>query len=111
MPTLIILQEVSPNGRFIGLSLIISTFPFSTMGLIFLPKVLAIRRQRMGMEKGVTSEAENGVRIRGGSTPATGIRSGSIVSSQLAVSPEQVGNGTGSHAGPQPPRIQMVTIQ
>ena len=61
VPVIAILQDVSPNGRFVGLSLLISTFPLSCMGLILVPKMLMVRRDRLG---GVREKRGSKQRVR-----------------------------------------------
>ena len=65
VPIIVILQGVSPNGRFIGLSLLMSTFPLSTMGLILVPKALTIRRSRLGAASGDKRGSRQKTRISG----------------------------------------------
>jgi hypothetical protein len=45
-PVVFILQDVSPNGRILGYTLLMWTFPMTVVGLIFLPKMLTVRRMQ-----------------------------------------------------------------
>jgi hypothetical protein len=61
----VILQTVSTNGRYIGLSLIVTAFPTSTMGLIFVPKMLAVRNEEIGGQKAPTRGSRQGLNVTG----------------------------------------------
>lgn len=69
-----ILQDVSPNGRFIGLSLLTSTFPLSCMGLIFIPKMLMIRRESHGTAV-ATRGSRQGIKVSGMEEPSASRKS------------------------------------
>jgi hypothetical protein len=42
VPMLLLVSDLSADGRFLGSALILWTFPMTTMGLIFLPKMVAV---------------------------------------------------------------------
>jgi hypothetical protein len=65
VPVVAILQTVSTNGRYIGLSLIVSTFPISTMGLMFVPKMLSVRNEGKGGPTATTRGSSQGVKVSG----------------------------------------------
>ena len=114
MPIIVILQSVSPNGRFIGLSLLTSTFPLSTMGLILVPKMLTIRRAKLGALVGDKRGSRQGTRVSGLNTGA----------SETVARPHDNGNSTMAEAreshidndhgtrntGFNSPRVQTVII-
>ncbi|CAB9517630.1 Gamma-aminobutyric acid (GABA) B receptor [Seminavis robusta] len=58
-PVLQILRTVSPDGRFIGETLIVWTVPMSTMGLIIFPKVLTVRRMQRNADTGSSDTVES----------------------------------------------------
>jgi 7 transmembrane sweet-taste receptor of 3 GCPR len=57
-PVLLILRKVSPDGRFIGETLLIWTVPMSTIGLIIFPKVLLVRKMRKQAEAGTSGSID-----------------------------------------------------
>jgi hypothetical protein len=72
VPLIVILKDVSTNGRYLGSTLLIWTFPMSTITLIMLPKFLAFYKPesatRMGSHlRGTTG----GVRVSGMNSAAS----------------------------------------
>lgn len=49
VPIVIILRDLSTNGRYIGYVLMLWTFPMSTLAMIFVPKMVAYRRAVRGV--------------------------------------------------------------
>ena len=103
-----ILQEVSTNGRYIGLTLIVWTFPMTNMGLIMLPKILAVRREKLGLHGSSTQPRRSGSRINGvpGATsspnePPERPSETSIISSRIVGSPGNLSS----------PRVMTVTME
>jgi len=70
VPTIVILQDISANGRYLGMTIILWVFPMSTLVLILGPKVFAYYRALNG---GQEIRSKRGERI--GSTRVTGISS------------------------------------
>ena len=46
VPVVLLINDLSSNGRFLCYSLLVWTFPMSTMGLIILPKIVTVRRMK-----------------------------------------------------------------
>ncbi|CAB9500494.1 Gamma-aminobutyric acid (GABA) B receptor [Seminavis robusta] len=65
IPVVVILQSVSTNGRYIGVTLITWTFPMSTLGLIMVPKMYALRKEQMGVQKSISRGSSKGVVVSG----------------------------------------------
>ena len=63
LPLVSILQGVSSNGRYLGVSLILFTFPIMNMGLIMLPKMVAVHSPPK--ETRSTRGSSEGVRVSG----------------------------------------------
>ena len=111
MPIIVILQNVSPNGRFIGLSLLTSTFPLSTMGLILVPKMLTIRRAKIGALSGDKRGSRQGTRVSGlNETVARTSDNGNSTLAEARESHIENDHGT-RNTGFNSPRVQTVIIQ
>jgi len=67
VPTVILLRDVSTNGRYLGLTFIFWIFPMSTLSLIMVPKVSAYRKAISGRTEigSLTRGASCGVRVSG----------------------------------------------
>ena len=46
VPVIVLLNEISPNLRYMGISLLSFGLPISTMGFIIVPKILTVARMR-----------------------------------------------------------------
>ena len=64
MPMVFLLGDLSSDGRFLGASLVIWTFPMTTMGLIMLPKMVAVHFPPNGSPRGKRGSS-SGVRVSG----------------------------------------------
>jgi hypothetical protein len=119
---IVLLQDVSSTARYIGLSLLVWTFPMSVMGLIMAPKMATLRQEKLcGMNKTKRGSAE-GVRVTGLNSPsgqppsieAQG-QSSNTTASASATSANLASHVTiGSSGGPfsiNSPRIQTVTME
>ena len=95
---------MSPNGRFIGLSLLVSTFPLSTMGLILVPKMLAVRKEKVDDKPKRGSKA--GTRVSG----LDENRAHPIDATETR-QPSETRGSLASQTGLPSPRIQVVTIE
>jgi len=68
VPTVVVLRNVSTNGRYLGLSFILWIFPVSTLSLIMVPKVLAYRAAIRGPTEEIVSHQRGeacGVHVSG----------------------------------------------
>ena len=110
-PTIIILDSVSTNGRYLGLSLIAWTFPISTQGLIILPKMFAVRRERAGSAKRTSRGTSEGTRVTGIDVqePSTQVRLSDNSALSSLTTPGTQQSVRQSNLGA--PKIQMVTIE
>ena len=99
LPVVAILQNVSTNGRYIGLCLLVWTFPMSTMGLIMGPKMFVVRRERLGL----SSPEKRGSRVPG--TRVSGLDS--VPSSRVS----QGCHALSSPGGVKPPLVQTVILE
>lgn len=108
-PVVTILQTLSTNGRYIGLSLIVWTYPMSTMGLIMAPKMLALYRERVGLNERSTRGSAGGTRVTGVAiTPHVQSHRVSITVAGSSTGAAGLGD---SHPGAVSPRVHMVTIK
>jgi 7 transmembrane sweet-taste receptor of 3 GCPR len=101
-PVLQILRNVSPDGRFIGETLLIWTVPMSTLGLILFPKVLLVRKMQKQAEAGAseTVDAQDRQSVDSGDTASSDNGSpGAVYSPSSDTDPSVRG-----------PRIQIVTF-
>lgn len=104
-----ILQDVSAEGRYIGMSLIIWTFPMSTMSLIMVPKMMVVRSQKLGIGKhGASRGSRDHITV-------TGLHL--AVPQPPAATPEEStteppsSNVMGRSRGVMSPRMQVVTME
>lgn len=106
-PVVAILQDVSTNGRYIGLILIIWTFPMSSMGLIMAPKMMAVRRAISGTGNHGTTRGSRG------QGSVTGIQNDNqhLDRAHESTEPSSNGGGMASAMGLSSPRIQVVTME
>lgn len=104
-PVVYILQDVSSDGKYMAYSLLIWTFPMSTMGMIILPKVLAVRRMKVAVEGGEPSESvvDSAGVISQADREAQDARTNRVEHSMTSERTTQPGSGSG-------PRIQIVTF-
>jgi hypothetical protein len=67
LPVVGILQTVSTDGRYVGQVLLIWTIPITTIGLIMGPKIVAVRKSRLGCEDRSKSKrgSSEGLRVTG----------------------------------------------
>jgi len=67
VPTVILLRDISTNGRYLGLTFIFWIFPMSTLSLIMVPKVSAYRKAISGRTEigSLQRGASCGVRVSG----------------------------------------------
>jgi hypothetical protein len=63
VPMLYLMSDLSADGRFLGSALILWTSPMTTMGLIFLPKMVAVHFPPDGVTK--IRGSSGGTRISG----------------------------------------------
>lgn len=97
---MIILDNVTSNARFLLYSLLLFTFPLTTVGLIVLPKVLTVRRmtQRANTDESDGPEDSSDRRMHANNPPTpSSTRDGET----SAVNARDV---------PRSPRIQVVTF-
>lgn len=99
-PVVAILQDVSTNGRYIGLTLLVWTFPMSTMGLIMVPKMMMVRREARGFDKGSKTRGSRA------HAAVTGIEN----HPDAATEPSS-NAGMNSTRGLSPPQMQTVTME
>ena len=111
VPVVAILQTVSTNGRYIGLSLIVATFPISTMGLIFVPKMLVVRKERIGGPKSSTRGSSQGVVVSGLNIPEGELQARSSGNNPRNPSEPLAGSRTTAPFYLSSSRIQTVTIE
>ena len=65
-PVIVLLQDVSSDGRYIGQSLLVWTLPMSTMILIMGPKMVAVHRnRRRGLRDRSKRGSSEGTRVTG----------------------------------------------
>ena len=65
VPMVFILESVSTDGRFLGSSLILWTFPMTTVCLIFLPKIIAVHFPSKGDRHESRGSPSGGIRVSG----------------------------------------------
>lgn len=109
-PMVLVLSTVDANGRFLGLSLITFTIPASTMGLLFLPKMVQVHR----MEKAATAAGTDPSEPPGDDGASMSQQAGDPVpglnpttsTSPALQQPQQENNGPRLHT----PKVQMVVF-
>ena len=106
-----ILQTVSTNGRYIGLSLIVATFPISTMGLIFVPKMIAVRKEKTGGPKTSTRGSIQGVVLSGLNLPEGQSQTRSSGNNATYSDEPLAGSTTTDQFDLSSSRVQTVTIE
>ncbi|CAB9500493.1 Gamma-aminobutyric acid (GABA) B receptor [Seminavis robusta] len=113
-PLIVILNDVSTTGRYIGLALVVCTFPLSTMGLIFVPKALAVRKASRGGNREETMRGSSpGVRVTGVNLPSGEVASTKGVDSgdQSTRTSRDTSNPTSTDHRASSTRIQTVTME
>ena len=105
VPMLLLMSDVSADGRFLGSALILWSFPMTTMGLIFWPKMVAVHFPADGNSK--TRGSTGGTRISGLAQQPQGETSGMSASSRQCQATRQSGDPSLTHST----RLAHVTVQ
>lgn len=122
VPVIILLQDVSSTGRYIGLSLLVWTFPMSVMGLIMAPKMATLRREKLGGMNSTKRGSTEGIRVTGLNAASGQPPSREALSSNTTVAASATRSNLAGQATPDPsctggpfsvnsPHIQTVTME
>ena len=90
LPLVVILRDVSTNGRYIGFTLMIWTIPMSTIALIILPKVVSYYKQN-----NIDTASQGGAGSHQSSVPVSANSAPSVSSSSQAKAVSGATNGNG----------------
>ena len=108
VPVVIILQDLDPTGRYLGLCLLVFMIPMCTMGLIMAPKMYLVHHKKSDSEQGSSStmtprgtRPSVDARVSGIDIPTRSTQTSNIVMD--ALSPE-------AHPELKPDQIQTVTM-